>query len=256
MERRFYAMRLSYEGGRFHGFQRQPGRPTVQGALEDALARAGVDAPLAAAARTDRGVHALSQVVSFAVRAALDPVALRRALNEALPQDVVVLDVWSAPRSFHARSSARSRTYVYLVGTELSPELRAYAWCLPDARAFSAPAARSLDPDIMRRALGAAVGAHDFRPFARPGSHRDQTRTLLRAEVHSASWVPLHAIVLEGTGFVRAMVRNLVGTAVTAGLGLAPASAIRELLQAGGRYRGVRAPGWGLTLASVSYPEE
>jgi tRNA pseudouridine38-40 synthase len=255
MERRFYAMRLSYDGSRFHGFQRQPGRPTVQEVLEDALARAGVEAPLAVAARTDRGVHALSQVVSFAARREIDPVTLRRALNAALPEDVIVLDVWSAPEGFHARASARSRTYVYLVGTELPPELRAYAWCLPDARAFSASGECLLDADLMRRALAPAVGTHDFRSFARPGSQRDHTRTLLRAEVHSASWVPLHAIVLEGTGFVRALVRNLVGTAVAAGLGLAPASAIRELLQAGGRYRGVRAPGWGLTLASVSYPE-
>src|SRR4051794_12543813 len=116
MERRFYAMRLWYDGRRYHGWQRQPGRPTVQEALEGALAQAGVRAPLAVAARTDRGVHAASQVVSFAVRAALDPAELRRAVNAALPEDVAVVDVRCAPRSFHARASARSRTYVYLVG--------------------------------------------------------------------------------------------------------------------------------------------
>jgi tRNA pseudouridine38-40 synthase len=273
MERRFYAMRLWYDGRRYHGWQRQPGAPTVQEALEDALAGAGVRAPLAVAARTDRGVHATAQVVSFAVRAALDPAALRRAVNLALPADVAVLDVWCPPGSFHARASARARTYVYLVGTALPPELHGYAWRLPDDRAFPGAADRPLDPDAMRRALAAAVGTHDFAPFARPGAAAriaraspsprrpaepasSATRTLLRAEVHSASWTPLHALVLEGTGFVRAMVRNLVGTAVTAGLGLAAPTIVGELLRAGGRYRGVRAPAWGLTLASVAYPDE
>jgi tRNA pseudouridine38-40 synthase len=255
MERRFYAMRLWYDGSRVHGFQRQPGRPTVQEALEDALARAGIRAALAAAARTDRGVHAVSQVVSFAVRAALDPAGLRRSLNAALPEGIAVLDVWAAPRSFHARASARSRTYVYLVGHELPPELRAYAWSLPDLRAFPDARDRILDPGALRRELAAAVGSHDFGAFARPGPRRNTTRTLLRAEVHSASWAPLHAIVLEGTGFVRAMVRNLVGTAVSAGLGVAAPSVVRDTLEARGRYRGVRAPGWGLTLAAVSYPD-
>lgn len=256
MERRFYAMRLWYDGRRYHGWQRQPGQPTVQEALEDALARAGVHAPLAAAARTDRGVHAVSQVVSFAVRAALDPAELRRALNAALPEDVAVLEVWCPARTFHARASALARTYVYLVGTALPPELHGYAWSLPDDRAFPGAPGRTLDADAMRRAIAAAVGTHDFAPFARPGARRGSTRTLLRAEVHSARWTSLHAVVLEGTGFVRAMVRNLVGTAVTAGLGLASPAIVGELLDAGARYRGVRAPAWGLTLASVAYPEE
>jgi tRNA pseudouridine38-40 synthase len=106
----------------------------------------------------------------------------------------------------------------------------------------------------MRAALAGAVGTHDFAGFVRGRPSGSTTRTLLRAEVHSASWAPLHALVLEGTGFVRAMVRNLVGTAVTAALGLAPASCLAELLAARGRYRGVRAPAHGLTLAAVAYP--
>jgi tRNA pseudouridine38-40 synthase len=105
----------------------------------------------------------------------------------------------------------------------------------------------------MREALAHAVGTHDFAGFARPGEQRGTVRTLLRAEVVSASWAPLHAVVLEGRGFLRAMVRNLVGTAVATGLGLAPPSALRDLIAARGRYRGVRAPGWGLTLAAVRY---
>ena len=116
MERRCYAMRLWYEGRRFRGYARQPGLPTVQQTLERALNQAGVVARLSAAARTDAGVHALGQVVSFAVRQNLDPEEMRRAVNAALPEGIAVVHAWAASPSFHARASACSRTYVYLVG--------------------------------------------------------------------------------------------------------------------------------------------
>ncbi len=254
MERRFYALRLCYDGGRFRGFQKQPGLPTVQAALEEALAAAGVRAPLHVAARTDAGVHALAQVVSFSVRAALEPEALRRALNAALPEGLLVRDAARVPPSFHARGSALARTYVYLVGAPAPDGLGAYAWSLPDPRAFPDLRAPALDAEAVQTALRFAVGEHDFTGFARPGEQRGTVRTLLRAEVVSAPWAPLHAIVLEGKGFLRAMVRNLVGTAVTVGVGRAPPELLRDLLAARGRYRGVRAPGWGLTLARVTYP--
>jgi tRNA pseudouridine38-40 synthase len=255
VERRFYALRLLYDGGRFRGFQRQPGLPTVQEALEDALAAAGIRAPLAVAARTDAGVHAIAQVVSFAARAALDVDALRRTLNAALPDGLLVLDALRVAPSFHARSSALARTYVYLVGAPPPEPLRPYAWALPDPRAFPELAEPRLDAGAMAAALAHAVGEHDFVGFARPGEQRGTVRTLLRAEVHPAGWAPLHAIVLEGKGFLRAMVRNLVGTTVAVGLGLAPPAIVRDLLAARGRYRGVRAPGWGLTLTAVTYPD-
>ncbi len=255
LERRFYALRLCYDGGRFRGFQRQPGLPTVQEALEEALrAVTGLAPAVAVAARTDAGVHALAQVVSFGARAALDPESLRRDLNAALPEGLLVLEAWRVASGFHARSSALSRTYVYLVGAPPPEALRPYAWTLPDPRAFPALAAPSLDADAMRAALAFAVGEHDFTAFARPGEQRGTVRTLLRAEVVAAPWAPLCALVLEGRGFLRAMVRNLAGTAVTVGVGLAPPTVIRDLLAARGRYRGVRAPGWGLTLAEVRYP--
>lgn len=252
--RRFYAVELAYEGGRFRGFQRQPGLPTVQAALEDALAVAGIRAPLAVAARTDAGVHALAQVVSFATRADLDPDALRRTLNAALPEGIVALAVHRAAGAFHARNDARSRTYAYLVGAPAPPGLEGCAWSLPDPRAFPELEAPRIDAAVLRACLEGAVGTHDFRSFARPGEQRGTIRTVLRVEVVSAEWAPLHAIVIEGRGFLRAMVRNLVGTAVAASVGRAPPDAIRALLAEGARYRGVRAPGWGLTLARVTYP--
>ncbi len=253
VERRFYAVEVAYEGGRFRGFQRQPGLPTVQAALEDALAALGIRAPLAVAARTDAGVHALAQVVSFAARAELDPEGLRRALNAALPDGIAALAVHRVGRTFHARADALSRTYVYLVGAPAPECARGYAWSLPDPRAFPGLEAPALDADALRAAVSLAVGTHDFRAFARPGDQRGTVRTVLRADVISAEWAPLHALVVEGHGFLRAMVRNLVGTAVAAAVGRAPPDSIRELLAAGARYRGVRAPGWGLTLARVTY---
>jgi tRNA pseudouridine38-40 synthase len=254
VERRFYAVEIAYDGAHFRGFQRQPALPTVQAALEDALASLGVRAPLQVAARTDAGVHALAQVVSFSARLELDPAALRRGLNAALPDGIVALAAHRLRRPFHARADALSRTYVYLVGAPAPECAHGRAWSLPDARAFPTLEHPRLDADALRAALAAAVGTHDFRGFARPGEQRGTVRTVTRAEVLSASWAPLHAVVLEGRGFLRAMVRNLVGTAVTAAVGLAPTDAISTLLSAGGRYRGVRAPAWGLTLAAVRYP--
>jgi tRNA pseudouridine38-40 synthase len=254
VERRRYALRLLYDGRAFRGFQRQPGLPTVQEAVEAGLTRLGVKATLEVAARTDAGVSALDQVVSFPARAVLDPAALRRAVNEAAPEGLLCLAAARAPASFHARASALGRRYVYLVGAPPPPEVAPWCWTLPDERAFPGLAAPRLDAGAMREALSHAVGEHDFAGFARPGEQRGSVRTVTRADVVEADGLPLFAVVLEGRGFLRAMVRNLVGTAVAAGLGLAPPTHLRDLLAARGRYRGVRAPGWGLTLASVSYP--
>jgi len=248
-------MRLAYDGGAFRGFQRQPGLPTVEEALRQALAPLGLAVRLEPAARTDAGVHALGQVVSFSTRTHIEVSELRAAVNARTPEALVCLDAWRTSPGFHARASARSRTYLYLVGLPPPPGLERYAWRLPDERAFAGAARERLDVGAMSEALAAAVGEHDFAAFARPGEQRGTVRTLLRAQVTEATWAPLYAVELEGRGFLRAQVRNLVGTAVEVGLGIAPASRVAELLRAGERYRGVRAPGWGLTLVGVSYPD-
>src|SRR5512137_2049811 len=121
-------MRIAYDGGAFRGFQRQPGLPTVEASLLRALEPLGLSPRLEVAARTDAGVHALAQVVSFAARADLDPSALRRAVNAGTPEELACLAAWRAAPGFHARSSALSRTYVYLVGAPAPPELAGRAW--------------------------------------------------------------------------------------------------------------------------------
>jgi tRNA pseudouridine38-40 synthase len=264
VEKRRYALRLAYEGGFFRGFQRQPAMMTVQGCLEEALAHLGLRVGIEAAARTDAGVHALDQVVTFSARQALDPVELRRELNALTPPALLVLDAARVPPSFHARASARSRTYVYLLGWPAPPELAGYAWSLPDPRAFPQGAAAAPDLAAAREALGRVVGEHDFAGFARPGEQtarrrvdpRATVRTVLRAEIVAADGAPLAAFVVEAQGFLRAMVRNLVGAVVAVAVGASAPEAISTILASPtGRYRGVRAPGWGLTLAGVSYPE-
>lgn len=252
MEKRRYALRLMYDGDAFRGFQVQPGLPTVQGALDAALASIGIRTKLDVAARTDAGVHALDQVVSFWARAAVEPRSLRAAVNAATPPALVCLDACRVPPSFHARGSALSRTYTYLVGAPAPPELAGRAWSLPDERAFPGLSEPRLAADRMRDALELAVGSHDFKGFARPGEQRGTVRTVERAAVVAAPWAPIVLVELEGRGFLRAMVRNLAGTAVTAGVGRAEPEVVRELLLARARYRGVRAPGWGLTLAAVT----
>jgi tRNA pseudouridine38-40 synthase len=254
VERRRYVLRLVYDGAGFRGFQRQRGLPTVQEALQRALATIGLQTRLDAAARTDSGVHALAQVVSFSARADLDPDLLRVALNRATPAGLLCLEARRVGPSFHARASALSRRYVYLVGAP-SPAFVRYCWTLPDPRGFPAVPAERLDTTAMQEALNHAVGEHDFSGFARPGATRNPIRRLTRASVLEAASEPLFAFVIEGNGFLRAMVRNLVGTAVTVGLGLAPSSRVKQILAARERYRGVRAPGWGLTLVDVTYPD-
>jgi len=247
-------MRIAYDGGAFRGFQRQPGLPTVEEALAAALRPLGIASRLEVAARTDAGVHALAQVVGFAARLDLDPEALRTAVNGATPASITCLEAWRTGPSFHARASALSRTYVYAVGAPPPAGFEGRAWTLPDERAFPGLAPREPDLGAMAEALAAAVGEHDFAGFARPGEQRGTVRTLLRADVERATWAPLWTLSLEGRGFLRAQVRHLVGTAVTIGLGLAPVSRVAEILRERGRYRGVRAPAWGLTLTRVSYP--
>jgi tRNA pseudouridine38-40 synthase len=254
VERRRYALRLAYDGRAFRGFQRQPGLPTIQEALEKALRPLGITGALQVAARTDAGVSALDQVVGFSARLDLDLEALRRAVNAATPEALLCLAAARAPPSFHARASAKSRRYVYLVGAPPPPELTPWCWTLPDERAFPGLACTLPDAGLMREALAHAVGEHDFLGFARPGDQRGSIRTLTSVEVIESTSAAMLAVVLEGRGFLRAMVRNLVGTAVAAGLGLVPTTVIQEMLARRERYRGVRAPGWALTLVSVGYP--
>ena len=251
---------LAYDGTRFVGWQRQAHGESIQGLLEDALARfEGAPVTVHGAGRTDAGVHALGQVASATIACGHDTGALARGLNAILPADIRVLDVREAPPGFHARFSARSKTYRYVLRNAaiVSPFERAYVWHVPEP----------LDLDAMRTAAAALIGTHDYSAFRSTGSDvTSPVRTITRSEITSgepqrarptSSTTREDALIaydIEGDGFLRHMVRAIVGTLVEIGRGRRPAASIGALLDGGQRAEaGATAPPQGLFLVGVNY---
>lgn len=243
-------MLLHYDGGGFVGWQRQASGRTVQGELEAVLARM-CDRKISAqaAGRTDAGVHARGMGVSAVVPARWDRVALRRALNALLPDDCWVEAVHEMIPGFHARKSAASRRYHYLIGTDEaagSPFRRPFEWAL----------SRELDLTSMDRAAEAVTGTHDFRPFAVKSAPKPHYCCSVRA----ARWEQRP----DGTGlrfdiaadrFLHHMVRLLVGTMVDIGLGRRPLSDMSALLaRTDNDETSPPAPPQGLYFVSAEYP--
>jgi len=247
---------LSYDGTRLVGWQRQAEGDSVQSLLEDALARfEGGPVTVHGAGRTDAGVHALGQVASVQVGFAHDAATLTRALNAQLPEDVRVLAVEDAAPGFHARFDARSKTYRYCIrnGPAASPFERAFVWHVP----------QPLDVDAMRQAASRLLGRHDFSAFRSIGTDvPDSVRTLHTSAIvetaGAAPWVgdsaPLLTYEVSGDGFLRHMVRAIVGTLVEVGRGWRDPAQMDALLQSRDRARaGATAPPHGLFLVRVVY---
>ena len=247
---------ISYDGTRFVGWQRQAAGVSVQGLLDDALARfEGAPVAVQGASRTDAGVHALGQVASVRLTAAHPPDVVGRGLNACLPPDVRVIDVQEAAENFHARFCARSKTYRYQLrnAATVSPFERAYVWHVPEA----------LDVAAMRAAAHTLVGTHDFAAFRSVGSDtRGTVRTITRSEVtsqavggwHDTSTGALVVYDVSGDGFLRHMVRAIVGTLVEVGRGQRPVASMAALLTGGSRAQaGATAPPQGLFLVRVVY---
>lgn len=241
---------VAYDGTHYSGFQRQSNGPSIQQELESAFAPLvgdpGGRGPTAAGAgRTDAGVHALGQVVSVNVDIDIPPSAVHRALNVRLPPDIRVVGVVDAAPGFHARHHARGKTYRYRMVTTpvLSPFDRWFVWHVPGAR----------DVEAMRRAAVAFVGRHDFASFQSSGSAvRDTIRTLDRVDVRELTGEI--QVEVEGDGFLRHMVRAIVGTIDEVGQGLRPVESIGPMIEARNRAAGgPTAPACGLTLLSVRY---
>lgn len=245
----WYAV-LHYFGRDFAGWQRQPRGRTVQAELERALERlAGRRVVAHAAGRTDAGVHAFGQVVSFTLPRAFPPNELHRALNALIPRDMWVARVGTAPVGFHARKHAIARRYQYAVGCDpgaFSPFRRPFEWAL----------GRPLDPAGLTAAAAAILGEHDFRAFARVG----QVKPHYRCRVTTAEW---HArpngegfiFTIEADRFLHRMVRFLVGSMVDVGVGRRSSSDIARLLAGTDNAEASPpAPPEGLYLISVRYP--
>ncbi len=237
---------LAYDGTRFVGWQRQAGGESIQGLLEDALARfEGGPVTVHGAGRTDASVHALGQVASARVSFTHDPATLTRALNAHLPEEIRVVSVEDRDDTFHARFSASGKTYRYRIRNTpvADPFDRAFAWHLPEAL--------SLDP--MTRAAALLVGTHDFRAFRSVGGEVSSTvRTVTRSEWRHEGGLLSYEI--SGDGFLRHMVRAIVGTLVEIGRGWREADDMAALLATGTRAdAGSTAPPHGLFLVSVDY---
>lgn len=235
---------LAYDGGGFHGFARQPGRRTVEGVLIQALERVLRRRPkLSVAGRTDAGVHAWGQVISFEAEG--DPKAIQRALNGMLAPEMVVRSGARAPDGFDARKSATARHYEYSVRTAglANPFTAPYEWHLPGTYGVTA----------MRAAARHLVGEHDFASFCRsPRDGRSTFRTLQRLSVRTlGDDLRFRA---SADGFLHQMVRSLVGTLVAVGEGRIDPGSMPAILAARDRSAaGPVAPPDGLTLVSVTY---
>ncbi|MFZ5452681.1 MAG: tRNA pseudouridine(38-40) synthase TruA [Thermodesulfobacteriota bacterium] len=238
---------LEYDGAGYHGWQRQKDDLTIQEVVETALARlTGAEVRLHASGRTDAGVHALGQVAHFHTPSSIPLEAFVKGLNSMLPQDIAILAAREAPPEFHARYSAKAKTYEYRLWCRpVRPplELR-YCWHLR----------QPLDLEAMAGAAAALPGEHDFSAFrASGGSPGPAVR-----EVFQAAWQPGEEgrlrFVITANGFLRGMVRSLVGTMVEIGQGKRPPADLAGLLKSGHRHQaGATAPAQGLFLVEVVY---
>ncbi len=241
---------IEYDGGGYHGWQRQRGVLTIQEVVESRLAiMLGRDVCVRAAGRTDAGVHALGQVVNFYTSARLTPEDVQRGMNSLLPEDIVVKSAEEVPTSFHARYSAVCKCYRYYVLNRHLPSAlwRRYAWHVP----------YKLDISRIEHALGALEGTHDFSSFrASRSSVRSSVRTLYHARC-CVSGGELLVFSFLGDGFLRHMVRIMVGTMVEVGMGKRGVDEIPYIIEARERSRaGITAPAHGLYLVDVRYEGE
>jgi tRNA pseudouridine38-40 synthase len=252
MAQRFRAL-VAYDGAAFHGWQIQSAAHTVEGELTRALAqvhgRLGSTLPLKVqgASRTDAGVHAEGQVAHFDYHGDMDARRLARAINAVSDPAVRVLHLEPAPSDFHARHDARGKQYRY--------RLWAHSESHPLRRHQAMHVRHALDLDAMRAGAPQLLGTHDFTSLRASGcAAASPVVTLTRLEIQGTP--PALELVVEGTAFLKYMVRNLVGTLLEVGRGRLDADAIPALLRAKDREQaGETAPPHGLRLMWVRYPE-
>jgi tRNA pseudouridine38-40 synthase len=237
---------VAYDGTEFVGWQRQGRGISVQGLIEEALSAIdGAPVTLHGAGRTDSGVHALGQVATARVTSPIGDTRLARALNAHLPESIRITELSTVPDDFHARFSAVSKAYEYRIwnAKTLPPFIRLYAWHVMEP----------LDVAAMREGTRAIVGEHDFAAFR---SARSVNHTTVRA-ITAAGWKTDGAALtfeIEGKGFLRYMVRSLVGTLVEIGRGARPPADMAALLASRDRSAAGRtAPALGLFLVKVDY---
>ena len=238
---------IEYDGINYQGWQVQPKGQTVQGVIEEKLARiTGETIHVISSGRTDSGVHAFGQVANFKTKSQLDIGSIQRALNSLLPSDIVIQSVDEVEEGFDARKESKSKVYEYRI---LNRELRSafhhkYAWHVP----------QKLDLEKMKEATRLLIGEHDFSSFRSVGSAtRTGVRTVIRAE-WKRSREGFIRFEIEANGFLKQMVRTIVGTLVEVGKGKISSQDFLKILESKDRKKaGATAPAYGLFLKEVKY---
>jgi len=243
---------LSYDGTDFSGWQVQPCAATIQGTLASAIGRVTGEKVLPqASGRTDAGVHALAQVVTFVTESSVPTQNFQKALNDILPSSVRVLRVEEVAADFHARHSAKAKTYRYRIyrGAICPPFLARYVWHYP----------YPVEEGAMASAAALVVGEHDFRSFTAADSERGREAEYISniRQIFESSWERVgeeFVYTVRGSGFLHHMVRNLVGSFILVGKGTLKPDDVTRILEAKDRSQaGPTAPGHGLYLVNVEY---
>lgn len=241
---------IAYDGTAYHGWQAQAGLPTIQQTIEDIVSMIeGKPVEVAGSGRTDAGVHARGQVAAFTLDNPIPCPNLRKAINRWLPEDIRVMEVEEVPPTFHPRFDAVAKTYEYRIWrSEICP---------PMERRWVHHHPYPLDEAAMIAAAPLLEGRHDFTAFAAANDRQEKERSKVRTVFSSRMWREgdVLAYRVRGSGFLKHMVRNVVGVLVQVGRGnVSQAQLLRRLEPGCGIPSGPTAPARGLCLISVEYP--
>lgn len=243
-----FKLTIEYDGTGYHGWQRQKKDRSIQQEIETALATMTAGhVTVTGSGRTDAGVHAFGQTANFHCETRLTAAIFKKGLNSLLPDDIVIRTCQQVANDFHARYDAASKIYQYNILNRTVPAAvgRQYAWLIR----------RPLDTGAMRQACTALTGVHDFKAFEGSGSPRSDTRRhIMTADLNREQNGRL-VFKIEANGFLRYMVRNIVGTLADVGRGKITAADFSQILDSGDRtLAGATAPAHGLFLMKVKYP--
>jgi tRNA pseudouridine38-40 synthase len=238
---------IEYDGSSYHGWQRQKNRKTIQGEIEKAIMTiTGEKIALTGSGRTDAGVHAFGQVANFYCDTEISPEVFQRGLNGLMPKDIIIKECNTVDEKFHARYDAKTKTYQYRILNRTTPAAicRQYAWFIK----------KKLDLDAMQSAILHIIGTNDFKAFEGAGSPRSSTkRRVINAGLQQKEKEYL-IFEIEADGFLRFMVRNIVGTLLDVGLcKITPDDFKKILLSKDRNLAGATAPPHGLFLMNVKY---
>lgn len=243
-----YFMTFSYDGSLFKGYQKQVKERTIQGEIERVLTKInkGIAVHINASGRTDSGVHAYNQKAHFDMDERIDFAKLRHSLNSLLPDDIYIRGILEVDNNFHARFNVKAKEYIYKIN------LGTYN---PIERNYVFQYNKRLDIPEMERALKYLEGTHNFKSFTKVDGEKDYVRTIIQATlVRDSKDINKLTISLLGTGFLRYMVRNIVGLLIEVGEGKIKSEEVIDIIKKEDRTcAAICAPACGLYLKDVYY---